>query len=74
VTPGVPEYWLGSPRFDHATLHLPNGKLLQVIAVGAGGGKKYVAGVFLNGHKIDGYKLSHWDLMTGGELIFAMKE
>ncbi len=72
VTPGVPEYWLGSPRFDNVTVHLPNGKRMHIVAPGAGSGKKYVISVFLNGHKVDGYKLTHHDLMAGGELRFVM--
>jgi predicted alpha-1,2-mannosidase len=72
VTPGVPEYWLGSPRFDDVTVHLPNGKRMRILAPGAGSGKKYVTSVILNGHKIDGYKLTHHDLMAGGELRFVM--
>jgi len=74
VTPGVPEYWLGSPRFDDVIVHLPNGKRMHILAVGAGSGKKYVTSVLLNGHRIDNYKLRHLDLMAGGELTFAMKD
>jgi predicted alpha-1,2-mannosidase len=74
VTPGVPEYWLGSPRFDDVTVHLPSGKRMRILAQGAGGGKKYVAAVLLNGRKINGYKLTHHDLMAGGELAFEMRD
>lgn len=42
VTPGVPEYWLGSPRFDEALVSQPGGKALRILAKGAGGGKVYV--------------------------------
>jgi predicted alpha-1,2-mannosidase len=74
VTPGVPEYWLGSPRFDDVTVRLPNGKRMHILAPGARGGKKYVASVLLNGRKINGYKLTHHDLMAGGELTFEMRD
>ena len=74
VTPGVPEYWLGSPRFDDVTVHLPSGRQMRILALGAGSGKKYVANVLLDGHKLDGYKLKHIDLMAGGRLTFEMRD
>ncbi|WP_263370893.1 GH92 family glycosyl hydrolase [Granulicella cerasi] len=73
VTPGVPEYWLGSPRFDDVVLHLPDGKQMHIVAKGSGAGAVYVENIFLNGKKIEGYKLSHRDLVAGGELRFVMR-
>ncbi len=72
VTPGVPEYWLGVPRFDDLTVHLPNGKRLHICATGAGSGKENVTRVMHNGVNIPGYKIRHEDLMSGGELNFVM--
>lgn len=72
VTPGIPEYWLGSPRFDDVTVHLPTGKRLHILAKGAGGGKRYVTDISLNGHSVKGYKVRYSNLMQGGELIFVM--
>lgn len=74
VNPGVPEYWLGSPRFDEATVTLPNGRTLKVIAKGAGTGKVYVTRVQLNDKTITGYKLPHSDLIAGGILEFTMSD
>jgi predicted alpha-1,2-mannosidase len=73
VTPGIPEYWLGAPRFDDVTVHFPNGKQMRIVARGAGRGKRLVSSVLLNGRRIDGYTLTHRDLTAGGELTFAMK-
>jgi predicted alpha-1,2-mannosidase len=72
VTPGVPEYWLGSPRFDEAVVSLPNGKTLSVIAKGAGEGKTYVRRVLWNGAEINGYTIQHRQMMAGGVLEFRM--
>lgn len=74
VCPGVPEYWLGSPRFDEATIHLQSGKSFHIMARGASAGKVYVSRIFLNGHKLNGYKLRHSELIAGGELRFEMSD
>ncbi len=74
VCPGVPEYWLGSPRFSSTTVHLPHGRVLRIEAKGAGKGKLYVSRVKLNGRTIEGYKLRHSDLLAGGVLEFEMSE
>lgn len=73
VVPGIPEYWLGIPRFEDTTVNLPNGKRLHIIAKNAGIGGSHVESVAINGRRIYGYKLTHADLMSGGELIFRMK-
>ena len=72
VTPGVPEYWLGSPRFDAATVTLPNGKTVRFVAKGAGEGQVYVRKVRWNGVDMKGYKIQHGDLIKGGVLEFEM--
>ena len=74
VTPGIPEYWLGSPRFDDVTIHLPNEKRMHIVAAGAASGKQYVTGVILNGKKINAFKFTHRDLMGGGNLTFTMSD
>lgn len=74
VCPGIPEYWLGSPRFDEATISLPNNRKLHIIAKGADAGKVYVRSVTLNGKRITGYKLTHQQIAAGGTLRFEMSE
>lgn len=74
VTPGIPEYWLGSPRFDDVAVTLPNGKRMHIFAPGAGSGKRYVTSIELNGHLIGNQILKHHDLMEGGELKFTMSD
>jgi putative alpha-1,2-mannosidase len=72
VAPGVPDFWLGSPRFDEATIHLPANRTLRILAPGAGSGKVYVHRVLLNGKPLAGYKLPYADIMRGGTLLFEM--
>jgi hypothetical protein len=43
VTPGTSTYWIGSPLFDKAVLHLPSGKDFTVVAKGAGEGKHFIS-------------------------------
>lgn len=72
VCPGVPDYWIGSPGFDDVRLHLPNGRALHIIATGAESGKLYVDKVFLNGRRINDWKLTYAQIMRGGELKYRM--
>jgi len=73
VCPGIPEYWLGSPRFDEAEIRLPNGRTLKIEAKGAGGGKVAVRRVLLNGRVLPGYTVQHSEIENGGLLQFEMK-
>ena len=74
VTPGSPEYALGSPLVKEATLHLDNGKTLKITAENQSENNVYVKSVRLNGNLIDGTLINHNDLMQGGELIFEMSD
>lgn len=74
VTPGVPEYSLGSPRFDDLRVSLPGGKTLHITAPGAESGKVYVRHITLNGRPVFGWTLTHQEVIGGGELQFEMSE
>jgi len=74
VCPGVPNYSLGSPRFDDMIVTLPTGRKLHVIATGAERGKVYARSITLNGKVITNSTLTHAQLMGGGELRFAMSD
>jgi predicted alpha-1,2-mannosidase len=74
VSPGVPEYWIGSPRFDQVAIALPNGKTLRIVAKGAGSGEVYVRRVTFNGTEIKDLKLQHELLAAGGLLEFEMSD
>jgi len=72
VTPGTPKYEIGTPLFDDAVIHLPNGKQFHIRAVGAGAGKKYIRKATLNGKPLESYWLTQSEIIAGGELVFEM--
>jgi predicted alpha-1,2-mannosidase len=74
VTPGVPEYQIGTPRFDEMTVALAGGKALRIHAPSAEAGKFYVRAVRLNGKPIDRTYLSHEEIAGGGDLSFEMSD
>ena len=72
VTPGRPIYTLGAPRFDDATVSLPAGRKLHIVAQGASEGRIYARHITLNGNPITSSHITHTQLMQGGELRFEM--
>ena len=72
VTPGTPVYSIGSPVFEHATVHLDNGKTFEVIAHHASDTNKYIQRAKLNGKVLNEPWLSHEDLIHGGTLELEM--
>ncbi len=74
VTPGLPRYALGTPRFDNVTLHVGSGKELHILAPGAEAGQIYVKSVRLNGKLLNRPWILHSELMSGGSLLFEMSD
>ncbi len=72
VNPGQPIYVLGSPLFPRATITLPNGRTWTVRAHDGGTGRPYVREVALNGSAVTRSWISHDEIMSGGDLRFAM--
>ena len=72
VLPGSPYYATGSPLVKSATLHLENGKTLNITAKNQSEKNIYVSKIILNGREIKNHTLNHVDLMPGGELVFVM--
>ncbi len=72
VCPGTPEYLIGSPLFDRATLTLSPGKTLTITARNNGQQHPYIHGATLNGKEFNKVYLTHEELSAGGELIFDM--
>ncbi|HQU71027.1 MAG TPA: glycoside hydrolase family 92 protein, partial [Calditrichia bacterium] len=72
VTPGAPDYALGSPLVKKAIIHLENGADLTIIARGQSPENLYVKRVSLNGRELKGTTLAHGDIANGGELVFEM--
>ena len=73
VTPGLPEYQLGSPVFPKVTIHLENGKDFVLAAPGASADAKYVQSVEVDGAAANGTTvLKHADVARGARVTIRM--
>lgn len=72
VTPGDPIYFIGSPLFDKAILHLQNGKTFTITADHNMPQEYYIQSAKLNGEPLDKVYITHDQIMNGGELNFEM--
>jgi predicted alpha-1,2-mannosidase len=72
LCPGKPEYTLGSPLFERATLHLPGGKTLTIEAEGNSASTPFVRNVRLNGEALSQPSIEHSAVTKGGKLAFSM--
>lgn len=72
VTPGSPNYTIGSPMFEHVSVTLENGKTFEVEAPNASDVNKYIQSATLNGEVLDTPWISHEDILNGGKLVFEM--
>lgn len=74
VTPGTPEYAVGSPVFKDTTIELPDGKTFSIIAEGASRENKYISSAVLNGRELSSPFITHQDIMSGGTLVLKMAD
>jgi predicted alpha-1,2-mannosidase len=74
VTPGKPEYILGSPWFEKITINLENGKTFVVKARNQSNENVYVQRIELNDEPYPLSYIRHQDIMNGGELEFRMDD
>lgn len=72
VTPGVPEYTIGSPLFNRITINLENDKKFIIEADGNSAENVYIDHAELNGTEYTCDYLGHEVLMNGGTLRFRM--
>ena len=72
VTPGVPQYVIGSPLFDRVTMNLENGNQLILKTSNNGSENRYIESMLWNGVPYDNNYFDHFDLMKGGEIEFQM--
>jgi len=72
VCPGTPDYLIGSPVFDKATLSLGNGKTFTITARNNGPQEYYIEGAKLNGEPFEKIFITHDQILRGGELNFQM--
>jgi predicted alpha-1,2-mannosidase len=72
VAPGNDQYAIGSPAVDHAVLNLESGKTFVINVKNQSPKNVYVQKILLNGKPLDGWFISHADIMNGGEIEFVM--
>jgi predicted alpha-1,2-mannosidase len=74
VDPVSGNYVLGAPLFDKATIHLAEGRKLELEAVGNGPGNMYVQSVAWNGKPYTKSWFSHAQIAEGGKFLITMGE
>lgn len=72
VSPGPPEYQIGSPLFDRVTISLSGGKKVVVTAKQNGPQRPYIRNAWLNGGEFHRSFLKPQQITTGGELVFDL--
>jgi predicted alpha-1,2-mannosidase len=72
ITPGVPEYQIGSPLFSKVKIRLQNGKTFTVVAKNNSAVNKYIQSAKLNGMELTKPVFTHTDLTNGKTLFLEM--
>ena len=72
VDPSSPDYILGSPIFEEATLHLGSGHDLTIVANHNSAQNIYIQSATLNGKPWNKPWFSHADIAGGGKLVLTM--
>ena len=72
VNPARPEYMIGSPLFDEATVHLGSGEKFTIVAEDNSDKNCYIQSATLNGKTLNKPWFRHSDIANGGKLVFKM--
>lgn len=72
VNPSNGVFVFGSPLFDKASVHLPEGKTFEVVAQNNSKENVYIQSVLLNGKPYNNSYILYDDIMKGGNLTFVM--
>lgn len=72
VDPSTPDYIIGSPLFDDATIQLGNGKTFEIVAHHNSATNKYIQSATLNGKPWPKPWFSHQDIARGATLVLEM--
>ena len=71
---GYPIYDFGTPFFEKAVLHLPNGRDLTIIAKNTSSKNKYIKNIFVDGNLYEKTWISHKDLLSASTIEFEMSD
>jgi predicted alpha-1,2-mannosidase len=74
LCPGVPEYVIGSPLFEHMSIQLENGKQIIIETNGSTEGKPYVQNIHLNNQPHHKLYFSHDNLRNGAHIRFELMD
>ncbi len=72
VTPGLPEYVIGTPWFPEMEIFLENGNVFKITADNVSSKNFYIQQATLNSRVYTKSYISHIDIMNGGHLHFVM--
>lgn len=72
VCPGDLKYYIGTPLYPKAQIHLENGNNFTVLSINNSIKNKYIQSITLNGKPYSKLYITHDDIMQGGELVFKM--
>lgn len=71
VNPASGIFDIGVPAYTSAVIHLGE-KDFKILAPNLSSESKYIQSIYLNGKKINDYKITYNDIMQGGSLVFEM--
>jgi len=74
VCPGSDQYVIGSPLFEKMTLHLENGKKVEINAPGNNSKSRYISDMRINGKSSSKNYFTHTELMKGAKIDFTMSD
>lgn len=72
VTPGLPEYNIGSPVFSNLKMTMSNGRVFEVEVRNYAPANKYIQSATLNGKEWNKPFFNHADIQEGGKLVLVM--
>ena len=72
VTPGIPQYVIGSPLFEKVTMSLQNGNTFKINTVNNNYQNHYIQSLKLNGTNYNKTWIDYNDIQKGGSLDFEM--
>jgi predicted alpha-1,2-mannosidase len=74
VCPGSDQYAIGSPLVTSASLHLENGKTLEIEVQNQSPKNVHIRKVLVNGKEINRNYLTYSEITNGGKITFIMKK
>lgn len=72
ITPGLPQYTIGSPFLPYVKINLSNGNVFKIIAKNYSHFNKYIQSATLNGRPLTKPFIQHDQISCGGKLVFVM--